>query len=131
MKIFNFFRKKKSYDIVPYSKIDDSKLALCGRDFEFLIRGEVKLPNKNWEEILTPNSMSWEKIIRDDWPFFRIGSDEFSYSWEMSGIQMTFNAEITYEKARKIADEVINNLRRLGQNPELVEIFSDEIAEFD
>jgi hypothetical protein len=38
--------------------------------------------------------------------YYQVDKDEFSYSWEMPGIQMTFNPEITYLKAKQIADEV-------------------------
>jgi len=37
--------------------------------------------------------------------------DEFRYSWQKPGIQMTFDDAISFQKAKKIADEVIENCK--------------------
>ncbi|GAB3718734.1 hypothetical protein GCM10027592_61920 [Spirosoma flavus] len=80
---------------------------------------------------MTPNSFEWVKVVKDGWPYYRVGNDEFSYSKEMPGIQMTFNEEITFEKAIKIADEVVDNIRMLGQQAELEIIDKTQIYGFE
>lgn len=134
MSIFNFFRKNKKQNL-PETEIqkDEPKdnSPLFGKDFEFLIRGDINLSNENYERVMTPNSIPYKKILKEDWPFYQVGEDEFSYSWEMPGIQMTFNPEITYEKAKMIAEEVMENLKAEGQDAELVELKSDVIYRFD
>lgn len=134
MSIFDFFRKNKKeklkeVEIQKNEPKDNSQL--FGKDFEFLIRGEINLSNENYERVMTPNSIPYKKILKDDWPFYQVGEDEFSYSWEMPGIQMTFNPEITYKKAKMIAEEVMQNLKAEGQDAELVELKSDVIYRFD
>ena len=51
---------------------------------------------------------------------YKVGQDEFSYSVEEPGIQMTFNKEINFDKAKKIGDEVISNIIATGQQAELL-----------
>ena len=134
MNILNFFRKNKKLNL-PDQKSQKDKpkdnFSLFGKDFEFLIRGDINLSNDNYERVMTPNSISCKKILKEDGPFYQVGEDEFSYSWEMPGIQMTFNAEITYEKAKMIAEEVMENLKAEGQDAELLELKSDEVYKFD
>lgn len=114
MRLFNFLKKK------PQSKTTDSNPAFnetssrTGKDFEFLITGEIEIPAIEYDRIMTPNSFEWVKIYKDDWPYYQVGRDEFSYSWEIPGIQMTFNEGMSFEKAKKIADEVVENIRSLG-----------------
>ena len=74
--------------------------------------------------------MDWEKIIKNKWPYYKVGDDEFSYSWEIPGIQMTFNNEISYQKAKKIADEVIGNLIASGQKVKLITIDKTKVYKF-
>lgn len=99
-------------------------------EFEFLIRGEIEFPD-NWKEILTPNSLKVEEIIEDEWFDFKVGDDMFSYSFEEPGIQMTFNKEMEFNKAKKIADEVIENIKQTGQNAELLILDNSKTYSFD
>ncbi|CAN5715013.1 hypothetical protein BH10BAC2_BH10BAC2_17230 [soil metagenome] len=93
------------------TSFDKSKLT--GKDCEFLITpGDIEVNAKDFDRIMTPDSLSWTKTIKDNWPYYRVDSDEFSYSWEMPGIQMTFNEEIGYCKAKLIADEVVFKLAK-------------------
>jgi hypothetical protein len=124
MKLFNFFKKKSK----SLEQIHESLLR--GKDFEFLIRGDLNIPDENWDQIMTPNSIVWEKVAENDW-IYKVGDDEFGYSWELPGIQMVFNPEIKYEKAKKIVEEVIQNLKESGQKPELVELDNNKIYRFD
>jgi hypothetical protein len=95
---------------------------LTGKDFEFLITGnDIEIKAEDFDRIMTPDSFAWNKITKDDWPFYQVGDDEFSYSWEPPGIQMTFNDEISFQKAKLIADEVVAKLSKYtGQTIELV-----------
>ncbi|PHS01823.1 MAG: hypothetical protein COA80_01780 [Leeuwenhoekiella sp.] len=76
---------------------------------------------------MTPNSIEWEKIIKDNWPFYVVGEDEFSFSWEISGIQFTFNKEVKYEKAKMIADEIVENINLIGKKAELIILEKNKI----
>lgn len=102
-----------------------------GADFEFLISGDVNISKEDYDRIMTPKSIECNKIIKNDWEYFQAGQDEFSYSWEEPGIQMTFNKEITFEKAKKIADEIIQNIKSTGQEVELIILDKKNIYRFD
>jgi hypothetical protein len=102
-----------------------------GKDFEFLIRGDIHILPEDFDRIMTPNTLECNKVIKNGWVHYQIGNDEYSYSWEIPGIQMTFNKEITFEKAKQIADEVINNIVATGQTPELVVLDNSTISRFD
>ncbi|WP_148639433.1 hypothetical protein [Aquimarina longa] len=101
-----------------------------GENFEFLITGVDEIPNEDYDNIMTPNSFEWKKVTKDDWPFYKVGEDQFSFSWEIPGIQFTFNKEVRYEKAKKIADEIIENLISIGQNAELIILESNKVYKF-
>jgi len=86
---------------------------LTGKDFEFLITpSDIEIKTEDFDRIMTPDSIEWNKVIKDDWAYYQVGPDEFSYSWEPPGIQMTFNDEINFEKAKLIADEVVAKLSK-------------------
>lgn len=102
-----------------------------GKDFEFLITGDLEIPDDVYDEIMAPNSYSWIKSNRDGLYYYQVGTDSFYYSWEPPGIQMVFNKEIGYPKAKQIADEVISNILATGQEAELVILQSDQIYGFD
>ena len=40
---------------------------------------------------MTPNSIPWTKVIKNDRVYYKVDKDEFSYSSEIPGIQMMFN----------------------------------------
>ena len=110
---------------------DLNKSNWTGRDFEFLITGELEIPESKHDEIMTPNSYAWSKVNRDGWYYYEVGTDSFSYSWEPPGIQMAFNKEIPYPKAKQMADEIISNILATGQQAELIELRSDQVYGFD
>jgi len=130
---YKTFRKKKLENNITesnhVSQIVD-RTNWTGENFEFLITGDIEIPEKNYDQIMTPNSFEWEKVIKDEWPFYTVGEDEFSFSWEISGIQFTFNKEVKYQKAKKIADEIIENLNSIGQKAELLTLESNKIYKF-
>jgi hypothetical protein len=132
MGLFDFLKKKVDGIDKPLSATVD-RSEWTGKDFEFLIRGEIDLPatETEYDRIMTPNSLEWIKESKNEWPYYRVGNDEFTYSWEMPGIQMTFNEEINFQKAKKIADEVVDNIRMYGQQAELVVIDATQIYRFE
>jgi hypothetical protein len=79
---------------------------------------------------MTPNSFEWFKIIKNNWPYYQVGGDEFHYSWEPPGIQMAFNKDITFLKAKNIADEIMGNIKVTGQKADLIILRSDIIYDF-
>jgi len=84
---------------------------MTGKDFEFLITpGDLEIKRDDFDNLMTPDSLQWTKVSKNDKTFYQVGKDEFSYSTDKSGIQMTFNHEITFEKARQIVEEVSNKL---------------------
>lgn len=119
---------KTSMDIIISAEPNQSKWT--GKDFEFLITGDLEISNENHDEIMTPNSFDWNKIEKDNWTYYQVGLDEFSYSWEPSGIQMTFSDDITFQKAKNIADEIMGNIQRTGQLAELVILESGKAYKF-
>lgn len=136
MGIFDFFRgKSKSKPNLPekndehLQEVDRSNWT--GEDFEFLITGDIQISNEEFDQIMTPNSMDWNKIIKNDWPYYIVGEDEFSFSTEIPGIQFTFNKEVKFQKAKSIADEIILNLHSIGQEAELVILKTKTIYRFD
>ncbi|WP_153795813.1 hypothetical protein [Foetidibacter luteolus] len=109
---------------------DTSKLK--GRDFEFLISpADIEIKNEDFDRIMTPDSFPWTKTIKKNWLYYKVGMDEFSYSWEAPGIQMIFNEEIKFEKAKLIADEVSLKLSNYsGQKVQLIIIPKDKLISF-
>lgn len=152
MKLFRFLKKKlDELDNIPKDNLTEkitekptmeteSKTEMdsenidrtnwTGENFEFLIIGVDEIPNEEYDRIMTPNSFEWKKVIKNEWPFYVVGEDEFSFSWEIPGIQFTFNKEVKYEKAKKIADEIIENINSIGQKAELLTLESNKIHKF-
>jgi hypothetical protein len=81
-------------------------------NFEFLLTFDEEpfIKIEDFDNVMTPDSFHWSKIIKDDWVYYRVGEDEFSYSFEIVGIQMVFNEDANFEKAKKIANEVVEKL---------------------
>jgi len=134
MKFFDFFKRKntshKEIPSPPAGKAEsNSEIPEAG--FEFLIIGNLNIPAEEYDQIMTPNSFEWLKLERGGWTYYQVGNDEFSYSWEEPGIQMTFNKEIAFEKAKKLAGEVVNNIKACGQEAELVVLDSTKVYHFD
>ena len=127
MSLFNFFKRNRKND--QGQPIDRS--LWTGKDFEFLITGDIDLPADTYDSIMTPNSFQWTRVERDNWIYYQVGQDEFSYSWEMPGIQMTFNDAIPFQKAKEIAGEVIENLKRTGRMVELLILDKTKVYRFD
>jgi hypothetical protein len=127
----DIFKKHKETDKVPPQCTDnEDRSKWTGKDFEFLITGDINIRPGDYDRIMTPNTFQWKKINRDDWHYYEVGDDEFTYSWEMPGIQMTFSEETLFEKAKQMADEVISNIKAIGQDAELIILNSSNIYRF-
>lgn len=132
MTILDFIKNKiglKPKSIEKMSNPVDTS-SWTGQDFEFLIVGNIDV-YIDFDNIMTPNSFEWYKTVKNDCQYYQIGQDEYSYSIEEPGIQMTFNKEITFEKAKKIADEVIENINASGQVAELLILDNKQTHHFD
>ncbi len=122
MGIFSFLNKKSK------SALADTSTA-TGKDFEFLIQGDIDV-YADWDNVMTPKSMKWEKLEKNNWTYYMVGDDEYCYSIEPPGIQMTFNPEVSYSKAKQIADEIIENIKETGQEANLVVLNTSNIYKF-
>ncbi|MCU7549974.1 hypothetical protein OCK74_12650 [Chitinophagaceae bacterium LB-8] len=132
MGLFNFCKKRKTVvhePSVPKPPVDEQNWT--GKDFEFLITGVTDISPDVYDNIMTPNSLTWSKILCDEWPYYQVGEDEYSYSWELPGIQMTFSDDFPYDKAKAVADEVISNLRAAGQDAELIILDKQQLYHFE
>lgn len=100
-----------------------------GKDFEFLITpGDIEIKSEDFDNLMTPDSIPWTKVFKNECAYYQVGVDEFSYSRETPGIQMSFNAEITFEKARQIVEEVADKLiKYTGQEIEVLFVPTDAI----
>lgn len=110
---------------------ESDKANRTGKDFEFLITGEIEIPTDKFNDIMTPKSYPSKLVIHDKEYYYEIDGDRLYYSWEPPGIQMTFNPEISYTKAKQIADEIIKNILATGQQAELLELDSDHLYRFE
>jgi hypothetical protein len=118
MKLLTFFRSKKKdaiFGIVPDS-VDKS--SWTGKDFYFLITGMVQLQKEEYDKIMTPTTFEWSRLSTK-WPIYNVGKDEYGFSFEKSGIEMTFSEKIEFSKAKQIANEIIENICSTGQKVEL------------
>jgi hypothetical protein len=79
--------------------------------------GATHFTGKDFAFLITPDSIPWTKSGNN----YQVGKDEFSYARESDGIEMRFNAEIKFEKARKIVEEVVEKLtKHTGQEVEVL-----------
>jgi hypothetical protein len=103
-----------------------------GKDFEFLITpADIEIQPEDFDNLMTPDSMAWTKVVKNEWIYYQVDEDEYKYSWEMPGIQMSFNAEMTFEKARQIVEEVAHKLTTYtGREIEVLFIPTDAISMF-
>jgi hypothetical protein len=101
---------------------------MTGKDFEFLITpGDLEIKQEDFDTLMTPDSLPWTKATLNDKTYYKVGKDEFSYSRETAGIQMTFNDAITFEKARKIVEEVTDKLtKHTGKEIEVIFVSIDK-----
>ena len=118
MKLFTFFRSERKdviRDLVP-DNVDKSKWT--GKDFHFLITGIVQLDKEDYDKIMTPTSFKWSRLS-NKLPVYNVGKDEYGFSFEKSGIEITFSDTIEFSKAKQIADEIVKNICSTGQKVEL------------
>ena len=128
-KIFAISKKDLTQD--SFLNQDYSEFqGLFGKDFEFLLEGDFSFKDSEFDLIMTPDSLKWEKIYRNDWAYYKVGNDQFSYSLEPPGYQMTFNEEISFDKALIIAKEIINKIKQKKKKVKLVVFKSGDIYSY-
>ena len=99
--------------------------------FEFLIAGDIELTSDQFDNLMMPAFYDIKKVEKNGWVYFQVDSDEYTYSCEPPGIQMTFNKEATFQKAKQIADKIVQNLNRAGFTAELLVIDNSKITRFE
>ena len=122
MKLFSFLKKKWKPDeeILTFIPETVDKSKWTGNDFDLLITGNIQLPEDEYDKIMTPNSFPWNKVTLAKWAMYNVEQDSFCFSKDIHGIQMSFNETISYQKARRIADEIIENIKATGQKADLL-----------
>ncbi|MDX2304364.1 MAG: hypothetical protein NW226_16280 [Microscillaceae bacterium] len=102
-----------------------------GKDFmitirrkdEYALGGSFDFAVDKFFEIMTPNSMSWRGLSMESRQWnIEVGSDKIKYHWDLSGIHIQFNDEISFRKAFQIAEEVSKNLEKHTGYPAKMEI---------
>ena len=90
---------------------NDSKLT--GKDFGFLILypENLEINDDLLEKLMPSDNTEGVTISKDDWLNHQPEGDEFTYSWKVPGIKMMFNDEMTYDKAKEIAEQVVTKLK--------------------
>ena len=85
-----------------------------GKDFEFTIvhPDDFSIDGDTFDKLMTPDDMEWLKVQKDGWESYRVGHDEFSYSWEPPGLQMTFSENFPFVKAKQIVEQVVEKLKK-------------------
>ena len=128
MGIFDFVRQAIMCARITRENQVPSKVT---RNVEFLIVGDVDLSVEEYDDVMTPNSVPWTKVMKGNWPYYNVGNDEYSYSFEEPGIQICFNKEIAYSKAKLIADEILANINATGHEAELILLSVDKPIAFN
>lgn len=89
-----------------------SSVPVTDEIIEFLITPpDLEVSSDQFDHLMTPDSEPWTKGLKNNWPYYQIGEANLTYSWEPPGIQMAFSGNITRQKAKKIAEEVVAKLR--------------------
>lgn len=127
----NLEKEKNSETQLSAVNEGEQQSSWTGKDFEFLIAGEIDIAPEDYERVLTPNSFEWRKIERENCTYYHIDNDEYSCSLEEPGIQLSFNEEIPFKKARQIANEVVDNIKATGQYAELVVLKKSTVYRFE
>lgn len=86
-----------------------------GKDFEFVITGDVQISTGDYDRLLAPNSFKWRKKTVKTCNLYFIDQEAYSFSQEEDGIHMSFTPGFAYPLARQIVDEIIQNLREAGK----------------
>ncbi|GAA4345319.1 hypothetical protein [Flaviaesturariibacter amylovorans] len=118
MKLWDYFRRKSRN---PERMAEPPAGVEPGPGgFEFLLKGDVDLPESQFRDIALPGSPGVTEIEREGWTYYKVGDVECTFSIEEPGIQMTFDAKTTLADARAIAEQVLQRFRSSGRDVELV-----------
>jgi len=124
--IFSRFLHRLNANSAPLPVSDTEEI------IEFLITPpDLEISPDQFDHLMTPDSEPWTKGLKNNWPYFQIGEANLTYSWEPPGIQMLFTGNITTQKAKKIADEVVAKLSAYTDpDVQLITIHGNQIIQF-
>ena len=121
-KILLFASKKKEEDEKFWKEIEEDERryyeGIASRDWSHLSGADLnirfyfsrEIPEEKEEEILSPNTMDYQKIKKEGINYYQIGEDNYQIKKLNKGFKIIFNAEIKYPKAKKIMDEIRMNI---------------------
>jgi hypothetical protein len=89
---------------------------------EILIVGVNDVPANAGPEWLSPTGMEWRCTMRNKMPWYVVGEDGYTYSWEEPGIQLLFDEGVTANRAVEIAEAIVAGMQLRGYGGELVVI---------
>ena len=89
---------------------------------EILITDVAKVPDNAGPEWLSPAGMEWHCTMRSKMPWYVVGEDGYTYSWEEPGIQLLFDEGVTASRAVEIAGAIVAGMQQRGYGGELVVI---------
>ena len=95
-------------------------------EFLFIYSDEPAIKKDDFDKIMTPDSFSWNKVVKNDWDYYQVDKDEFYYSFEIVGIQMVFNKGADFAKAQIIANEVSKKLSEYCKSEIKLEIITND-----
>jgi hypothetical protein len=89
---------------------------------ELLIVGVGNVLNNVGPEWLAPANMAWQYEVRDKMPWYVVGADGYTYSWEPPGIQLLFDEGVAADRAVAIAEAIVAGMQERGYGGELLVI---------
>ena len=119
--MFNHFPRKTSVQLKPFlvtEKVDTS--GWMGKDFEFLITGDVQIEASEYDTIMTPKSWTFKRATVGKWNMYTLDGELYCVSQEADGIHLSFTPAFTYAVARQIADEIMEKLQAARKPAALV-----------
>ncbi len=81
---------------------------------ELLIVGVGDVPNDAGPEWLAPVGMVWRYDLRNRMPWYVVGADGYTYSWEPAGIQLLFDEGVAAARAVEIAQAIVAGVQERG-----------------
>ncbi len=110
----------KTVDLKPFfvpENMDTSEWT--GKDFEFLLVGNIQIPAGEYDNLMTPNSFDWTKVTMKNSTIYTVNEESYNFSQDTDGLHMSFTPGFTFTIARQIVNEIIKNLNQAGQTAEL------------
>lgn len=116
----------------PKANSVSSSVTVTDEIIEFLITpSDIEVSPDQFDHLMTPDSEPWTKGLKNNWPYYQIGEANLIYSWEPPGIQMAFSGNISFLKAKGIADEIVAKLAAYTSlDVELIVIPGNQVIQF-